>query len=252
MTEKILREAPRLSWTLTGSYNSNLQERDSYQNMQSSVFFVSPRYRLNDKFMIIGSTGLQQAMADSNLNFQNRTDFTNTSIGISRNPFPVGKYGDMRLTTALVLPSNQFNRENQTFNGALRGTVNYFVRTNSNFVWDVDMSALVNNHTYSIDFRGNGNVQYSVTPFQDIGFVFAKHWQFIAYQAYTSAWDYRGERRGFFTFDESLTYAKSRRWNASLGVTNAGSILKPDGQNSNVALFDTRTTTLYVQGSVNL
>jgi hypothetical protein len=245
ISEKIIREAPRLSWSAGVTYDSNFQSADTYENSQGMLFRVTPRYRLSDKLTIIASSGITQRFTQ-----EDRSDFANTTIALSRSPFRVGP-GDMRVTTSLVLPSNQITREKESLQTAGRLGINYFIRTNTNFIWEMGAFATLNNHRYTISAYNQPNIQWRLAPYANIGWVFKDHWQAMLYTAYEKAYTYRNTPREFFTLDESLTYIGGRKWSATIGHTNAGSAVSKDGQSSNVAFFDTRTSVVYINGTFN-
>lgn len=246
ITEKILREAPRLSWSASLTADSNLQNTSTYENDRGALMRLSPRYRINDQFTAIGSLGISQRFTQ-----ENRTDMTNTLLSISRNPVRIGTVGDLRATGSLILPTNEIQREKESLRGALRLGTNFFVRTNTSFILETGASATLNNHQYSVSAFNQPNIRWRATPYINTGWAPNDKWQLLMYGAYDAARTYRGTYRGFFTLDESITYIPSREWSVTLGHTNAGSITTMDGQNSNVAFFDSRTSVFYLNGTFN-
>lgn len=227
------------------TYDSNFQSADTYQNSQGMLFRVTPRYRLTDKLTVIASAGVTQRFTQ-----EDRSDLANTTIALSRTPFRVGP-GDMRVTSSVVLPTNQIQRDKESLQGAGRLGINYFIRTNTNFIWEMGGFATLNSHRYSVSAYDQANIQWRVSPYANIGWTFKDKWQPMLYVAYDRAWTYRNTPREFFTLDESLTYIGGRVWSATIGHTNAGSIVSKDGQSSNVAFFDSRTSVVYINGTFN-
>ncbi len=246
ITEKILRESPRLSWSMSLTADTNAQAEDTYENQRGALFRASPRYRINDQFTAIASLGVTQRFTQ-----ESRSDLTNATLSISRNPIRVGTLGDLRTTGSLILPANEIQRERESLRGALRLATNFFVRTNTSFIFENGVSATMNNHQYSISAFNTPNIHWRLTPYINAGWGPNDRWQFFVYGAYDSTWTYRDTYRGFFTLDESITYIAGRQWSFTVGHTNAGSITTLDGRNSNVAFYDSRSSVFYVNGTYN-
>lgn len=246
ITEKILRESPRLSWSVGLTADTNLQDTTTYENDRGALMRVSPRYRINEQFTAIASLGVSQRFTQ-----ENRTDLTNTTLSLSRNPVRIGSIGDLRTTGSLILPSNEIQRERESLRGSLRLGTNFFVRTNTSFILESGASVTLNNHQFSVSAFNMPNIQWRASPYINTGWAPNDKWQLLVYGAYDAAWTYRNTYRGFFTLDESITYIPSREWSVTAGHTNAGSITTLDGQSSNVAFFDSRTSVFYLNGTFN-
>jgi len=246
ITEKIQREAPRLSATMGVTYDSNLQESETYEHAAGVLVRGIARYRLNDDYLLSASTGLTQRMTQ-----ENRTDMINTTITLAHTPFAIGTLGDMRPLVSLVLPTNGIQRDKESLRGALRAGAAFYVKTNSNFIMETGASVTLNNHQYSRSAFDVANIQWRGSPYIIVGWSFGDHWQVTAYNGLEATRTYNGTDREFFELDQSITYIANRKWNVTLGHNNAGSVTTLDGRGSNVAFFDSRTSTVYLNGNFN-
>lgn len=246
LTEKLLRESPRLSWNMGLTYDSNLQSTSTYESQQGYLARLSPRYRINEKWTAISSLGVQQRTTQ-----ENRTDLTNLALAVSRNPFPLFGIGDARLTSTLILPTNEIQREKESLVAALRMGSNYFVRTNTPLILETGISATRNFHQFTFSAFNQQNIQSRITPYLTTGWGVGDHWQITATAGYDATWTYKNNYQGFFDFDQSLTYIKDRHISFTVGHSNFGSVTTLDGRNSNVAFFDTRSSVVYLNGTFN-
>lgn len=245
VAEKMLRESPRLSWNMGLTYDANLQSEETYEAQRGLLGRLSPRYRLSDAYTLIGSVGISQRLTQ-----ENRSEMTNTTLSVSRNPIRLG-IGDLRMTGSLILPTNLRQRKNESFRAAARLGANYFIRTNTPLILEAGASATLNNHRYNISAYDQANIQRRATPYITVGWGLGDHWQVTAYNAYDATWTYRDTYRGFFTLDQSITYIPNRKMSFTVGHNNAGSVVTLDGRDSNVAFFNTRTSTVYFNGTFN-
>lgn len=245
LSEKLLRQAPPLSINMSMDYESNLQNFDAYDSRQASSFRVSPRYRLNDTYTIVGTTGFTQAF-----NQENKSDMLNSSIGITRSPINIAKLIDVRPTLSVIMPTNSVQRDKDSLNGAAQLTLSSFVRTRSPLILGLGSQFRLNTHKFTVSAISGPNIQSIVTPFATLGYVLGK-FQLVARGSYSAAQTYRGKNKNFFSLDESVSYILNPKTSFYVGHTNRGSTLSGDGQTSNVELFNTRSSIVYLGALYN-
>ncbi len=245
LSETLLRESPKLSINLGYNYETNLQKSTTYQNSQSSAFQISPRYRLTDEYTLIAQTGFSQSLSR-----ERRSDMINSSVGVTRNPISILDVADLRPTLSLTLPTNSMQRQDDSLRGAATLTGIAYFRTFSRWIFAVGSQARINNHQFSISAINGANLQTQVAAFGTVGYTLGK-FQLVARGSQRTAWSYRGKRYGFFGLDQSITYIPNRKMAFSIGHSNQGNILARDGLRSNVALFNSRTSVVYLGALYN-
>ena len=245
LTEKLLRQSPKLSYNISLDYESNLQKSDTYQNAQSTSVRISPRYRINDTYTLLGFAGFTQSLTQ-----ENRSDLNNTVIAISRKPTPIAGIMDVRPTLSVTLATNELQRNKDSLRGAIQLSTSGFFRTNSSLIAGLGARFRLNNHRYSVSAIRGANIKTMITPSAIVGWSFGK-FQLVTSNAYSYGTTYRGTRRGNFSLDQSLTYIPTAKMNFSIGHNNRGSVLSRDGRSSNVDVFNSKTSVFYVSALYN-
>lgn len=115
----------------------------------------------------------------------------------------------------------------------------------------VDVGLRRNFNTYTTQTTGVSNDQYSLLGTLDVV------WAVGAFSLDLTLvrgayWTYAGNLRNNFDFNQEIAYSISDRWSVAVGHNNAGNALKPDGYQSNVELFNERSSTVYTTLSVSL
>jgi len=245
LSEKLLRESPDLSFNIGLAYEGNTQKTSSYDNQQLGSITVSPRYKVSENYTAIGRVGFTQSYTQDN-----RSDMTNTSLGFTRKPIPIGTIADLRPTLSLILPTNSQQRYRDSLLGGAQFTASAFFRTHTRWILGLGTRFRQNFHEFTISSVQGANIETLMQPFLTVGISVGK-FQFATQSSYTLARTYRGTVRQFFSGDQSITYIPSRELSFSLGHNNQGSLLTQDGQSSNVDLFDRRRSIFYFSAVLN-
>ncbi len=150
----------------------------------------------------------------------------------------------------MVFATNSEDRYRDSMRGALQLSAGGFYRTHTNFILGGGLSFRQNNHEFTISARGGANIERVATASLNLGYTLGK-FQFFTQNSYSLAQTYRGTDRNNFGFDQSITYIPNREYNFTIGHSNQGSVLSRDGQSSNVDLFDTRSSVIYLSALYN-
>ncbi len=151
-----------------------------------------------------------------------------------------------------TLPTSSYSRDYQNFQGSL-GTAYTFSLTDQVLAQGVSTSLSVsanrNFHKFETDANGRnlniyGLKESLVSTYTTGSFLFS--FEFL----HRHAWDYSGTVSQAFEHTEEVSYSITQRWSASLGHTNAGSWLTPNGQDSNLKVINENDSIIY--GSMSL
>jgi len=64
-------------------------------------------------------------------------------------------------------------------------------------------------------------------------------------------WTYRGNQSDSFDMYQELSFPVTKKLTVAVGHDNTGDVLKPNGTDSNVELFNPRSSTIYTYLSVD-
>lgn len=213
--------------------------RDSYGRI-----LIAPSYPLNDDYRATLSGSLLQ-----NFNQEQRTSASNAKLSISRKPLALTQDTLFIPAGGLRLPTNEYDRRDNTFNGAVLLEPQMLTQFNLkgvNFTMITMLTATKNIHTYTRNNAGSANVSYSIAPGLGFETYIYKNFALSIDGTYTYARTYQDTPRTSFSLGQSLTYEQPA-WSLTIGHYNEADALKYNGTESNINVFDSNTSAVYGQ-----
>lgn len=229
------------SWSLPLSYelDTTLHQEGSYERQVQQVFSIAPGYRFSSSWKL-GST--VSVIKDDSVSGVGNTIFDNTSISLSYNR-PLLTHLNWKTSAGGVIPTNQEQREQTTFQGAarlstglaidslvLQSSLSYTISFNRNF------------HEYNINADGKFNTRDSIG--QTIGYdiPITSKISFSTSFFYQMAHNYADELSTRFSAGADLNWTPLKNLTLIVGTSNDGNALKPNGRDSNIEFFNDNTS----------
>lgn len=235
-TEKIQRENPfHLTMSLTVS--SNLYKDGSPNREASTELLFNPSVELSKETSLAVKAVLTQEQTQA----QN-TLLSNTLISLSTKGPDFGTT-ESNFTLGGVAPTDPEERKtNHLQGGALLGTSlkNHWRMFN----WTYGLSLTRNFHEYTVNAEGEPNIQYSLKNALELEAEINSKWSITTAGLYKKGWTYRNFQRDAFGFEMGVNYNLSKTLQVSAGFSNEGGALKANGQDSNIQIYDEKTTAL--------
>lgn len=240
---------PEKRWGLTtiADISSNLKEWGTPTSEVSTGLWLIPSYKLSSKF----SAGVVFIVAkdltgERKLSLA-RSDLTSSWTGIQLNPFlkltaagsvrlPLAKDARSRqslITSVRLAPRLNFDLER----AGLRGVTGFY-----------EIAGVRYFHEYDTTTEGRSNSKWANSHWLSASYAFTDKLSFSSAFIWTAAWTYSGNQKNTFKFDEALDYQINEKLGVGIGISNEGNPLKANGQDSNIALIDGQTSSVY--GSV--
>lgn len=177
---------------------------------------------------------------------EERFDMLDTIVRLEQALDPKFLGMSMRLRGDLILPTNDFIREQTSFVGATGGQLrftkslpyNLFFIWSNNFRW--------NFHDYRVSELGIPNVQTTASASGLLSYSVSPRLQTSLTLGWSVAKTYENIFKDFYSIDINASYTFTKEWSALFGWTTAGSPFTADGRSSNIRLFDERDTTFYL------
>lgn len=101
-------------------------------------------------------------------------------------------------------------------------------------------------HKFTTSLTGQSNTQYAFFQRVIIGQSFTDKISVSLDNIYWKSFTYGGKTKDTFYLDQSVSYTFNDNFSMSLGHLIGGSALAPDGQSSNIEIFDERQSNYYV------
>jgi hypothetical protein len=239
-------------WSVTTAVGaSSSLTKSSQESSQDLSLQVLPSYKIGEKTKIISAISAEKALRD-----ERKAKVNDAYIGLS---FPIKKVNDLLNITgqtkvyASISDLSRKVRGRQTrlyaapiFSFDL-STIELSRRyiPGLSFTYKPIYSKYV--HKYNTGTNGKSNSAYSFDQLFSLDFAFYEKWSVNFTNVYYTNWTYQSNRRTSFEFDYSVSHEFNSNYSLGLGLNNSGSALGANGIDSNVKLFDARTTSLYTE-----
>ena len=237
--------ADNLSFSTSLTFLSTLHDRDDYRYAANSLFSISGAYSLNEKHSLsLGFQGLKKLSGDFTANSE--------MISLSHS-HKLGQFKGVVFSTAqsVATPINKKMRRDD----GLRANVAASVAGSKSFDWFLPTSVsvrLLGKKNFN-EFETNADAVFltsylfSLSP--SFSFSLTEKLGLNLGASLVEAFDYAGARSESYSFDNSLGYSFNSNFNASLGISIGGATYIARGNDSNIKLFDSDTSEIYLSTS---
>lgn len=226
--------APK-SWSIPITYetSSTLHAADTYEREAVSALAITPSVKLSPNTKLGTNVTIYKEHTGAG-----NTSFDNTPISLSYRMAltPTIAWTNM---AAVILPTNRQLQDETTYQGAARvGTTFSFdeLFLGSSFSYAVSLTRNV--HELQQSNTGGFNMRETVNQALNHSLPLGRDWSFDTSFAYTYGWTYLDDSRSKFYAGVNLNWNFSKDWTASVGTSNEGNALKPNGSDSNIEFYN--------------
>ena len=187
------------------------------------------------------------------LNNSDNNDVSDTYISFVRNPSPVGRWVMLGYSLGAVAPTSKDSHTRQNLEGATSAAMIAMInpdRLIPGFAVVGGISIRKNFHSYDTDINGNVNTEYSSAQSISVGYDFASGISLSAQFVHKNGLTYQNNILESFEHSEEIDYGINQNVAIAIGHTNAGSVLKANGVDSNIALIDENASLVYASLTV--
>jgi hypothetical protein len=223
------------SWSIpiTFEAGSTLHADDAYEREAQSALAISPSVKLTKNLNLSSSVTIYQEQTGAG-----NSGFDNTPISLSYRAAFTPKIAWTN-SVAVILPTNRQLQDETTYQGAGKVASNIafddlFLHSSISY----GISFTRNVHELQQNFKGAFNVRDNVTQAINHSLPLGRDWSFDTSFVYTYGWTYLDDSRSKFYAGINLNWNFVKDWTASLGTSNEGNALKPNGSDSNIEFYN--------------
>ena len=236
------------SWT----FDSNIEASSSLHSVQDPAHIASlelelmPRFTMAPSFLFKPLLVIDQELTQEKITFIKKSDLGFSYSGMDLNPFfhfsasstviiPIsrGKWSQDSLLTGLkIAPRLSFGFEKTKFLKPFSG------------FYELSGGRLF--HEFTTSTTGLSNNRYLLAQKINLDIALNETLKISSIYSAVTGWTYLGNPTSKFEWASELDYQISSQWGSSAGVSNSGDTLRPNGQDSNVSLWNSNSTQIYV------
>ena len=179
------------------------------------------------------------------------------SLRISRSAVSLNPFFSVSPAVGMILPATSRSREREGLITAVRPALRLSadlsrlkkpVLRDVSLMYEVAVSRAF--HQYTTSTTGSVNTAWKLSNLVSLGYAPGERWSFSADFMRNTGWSYQGGARHSFSLGESVNYQFSRAISLAVGLTNDGDVLRANGLNSNIAIFDSTSSRVFTSFTV--
>lgn len=223
------------SWSIpiTLESGSTLHAQDTYEREAMLALAISPSIKLSKNLSLSSSVVMYKEETGAG-----NSGFDNTPISLAYRMALTPKIAWTN-SVAVILPTNRQLQDETTYQGAGKvGTNISFSDLFLDSTLSYGVSFTRNVHELQQTNVGGFNVRENVTQAINHSLPLGRDWSFDTSFVYTYGWTYLDDSRSKFYAGVNLNWNFVKDWTASLGTSNEGNALKPNGSDSNIEFYN--------------
>lgn len=235
------------SASLSAGINSNLLKTDTPDHTLDSDFNASVSLKPDAESAVTLSLG-----GVKNLKGERKFYWNDGSLSYSRRLYKDELYSLSGLMLA-VIPMSDDSRDNQGLRtGLLVAPTLTSGFTTESFVASFRPSVRYNFHRYRTSRLGGSNTEYALSARLTLSYSFTDSISVSAVNTYTRNTTYYGNTKDAYAFIQSIDYQATPELSLSLGHANGGSVLAPNGTETDIDLYDDISSTVFFALTLSL
>ncbi|MBU6375394.1 MAG: hypothetical protein KGQ59_05320, partial [Bdellovibrionales bacterium] len=246
------KAASKLRTTAVMDMSSNLYPMGSEAYSASSSLMLMPTYRVQPSW----SVGMILSAAKD---WNGEASFTlmDPVFKFSHQPSKLNSYLSISPSLGVVLPISERTRSRESMITAIRSSARFsadLAPTRKNVLQNLSVSYELGIsrafHEFSTSSTGSVNTAWRVSNVANLSYAFDSKWSLSADFMRSIGVSYQGGVRHAFSAGESLNYDVDPRLSISVGHSNEGDVLRANGVDSNVSIFDSTSSRVFTSLTV--
>ncbi len=239
--------ASKSNWKINNNLRLNSNSLfESRSNISYSIltYEITPEYNFGNfeknQSLYINQSFYKNWNRDYDLNSDRQTSgYSNTLLGWNMNYNKNWNYN-----LGAIWPTNPDSAVKETMQLGLTSGIAFNIYNNTITKIGFDFSYTKFFHKFKTNNLGDGNTSYKTSS----GLKLNYQWNQIigGIQGHLfNYWNYDNDQKNFFSLDTSVGFL-TKKYNLFIGLNNGGSTLKPNGQDSNIGLYDENQSEIYL------
>lgn len=239
-----ISQAPQKRWSAMGalSRSTSLYDHQDSSRRDSADIFARLSLRVTDEWT--ASTAISHS---SDLNYTEYTGFGDVSLSIGRRGMPLGEMMTWAPNFSGTFPTSKNSQihQNLLFAGGASLSISMkpdVLPAGLSLGFGIGLTRLV--HQYEESTTGRVNTQWSSRQSVSIGYSLGR-FSLSGQVGHRNTISYQGTLRESFDHSQDLSYQASNNLSVSVGHSLAGSVYRPNGQDTNLSLINEQDSTVY-------
>ena len=248
-TNQIAKNDGIFSGVVNASYSRSMVDRVNGELQSSQALLLIMNTKISTNWALTNRISLSQDLRD-----QESLDdgFSDLLFILSKKPNELNGWLLGAPVFVAVLPTAERTTQVQNLKTSLSAGYTFTINPEvliKGASFSLNLAASRNFHQYETDKAGTILNQYGLKETLSAGYGFGD-WAFSADFVFRHAMTYQNNWVQAFEHSQEAAYSVTKNWGITLGHTNSGSWLAPNGQDSNFKLINEDDSIVYVSSSL--
>ncbi len=244
----VAQDAPRkkslVSGEVAASGQRNFYSQDDAAYDSSALLEAQLGLALSQRFKLGLQGGFSKQLVDDE-----KFEATDSALKLSAKTGSLHKGFDSAMGLSALLPTSKDSRENRSTYTVLSLSPGLALDLSEvgipRFSVDLGMSFGLGFYKYKTAASGSSNKAWAQKNFLSLTYGVLKFLELSASFAQANAWTYEGDIVQSFETEQSLQLLLPLKTRLAVGHRNGGNVLKPNGQDSNIEVFNGNSSVIF-------
>lgn len=218
-------------------YSENVAQVEDGPKESGMELAITPGYKINDTFALSGAFSIIQASTEDK-----KPLASNTQIGLSMKGWNLNSSIQSVHGASLILPTSEVSQKTDKLLSAVGINSGLKMALHPKFEMTYRLGVTRSFHEFTINANGSANVEYRLSNSLNLKLNLTEKINVVTAGTYRIGRTYQGFERTDFTFDGDINYDAFENLSINLGTSNAGPALKANGVDSNISVYDEKST----------
>ncbi len=218
-------------------YSENVAQVEDGPKESGMELAFTPGYVINDTFALSGAFSMIQMSTEDK-----KPMSSNTQVGLSMKGWDITKSIKTVHGATAVLPTSQTSREIDKLHSSIGISNGLKMTLHPKFELTYRLGLTRNFHEFTINANGSANVEYRLANTINMKLIATEKLNLTATGVYRLGRTYEGFQRSDFQFHGDINYDILDNLSVNLGSSNEGAALKANGVDSNISVYDEKST----------
>lgn len=221
--------------------SSNLHPAGTINHQASMDAILEPQLPISDSLKLVGKIWGTQALTG-----ERKTDMQDVTLGATlRKPLVISSALGYLPSISTLFPASYASREEASLRLAVGMTHRLILKAAD--ILNLSYRAGLTRYffEFSTAASGSANPEWRLLHRGDLEWSISDRLKLAIAGIVSSYWSYEGNPWTSFEGVQELSFQWSEQVSLAMGHSNSGSAFKPNGVDSNVALFDNESSTVY-------
>lgn len=235
--------------TVNVSYSQSFVDKVDGNLKSARTILAIISTKINDQWSLAARTALSQDLRNSE---SLEDGFSDLLFIAGKKPSELSDWLMGNQSFTAVAPVSEYSTRVQNSQGSLQAGYTFSLAPKvlaKGVSLSLNLNASRNFHQFETDKTGAILNQYGLREILSVAYSIQK-WTLSSDFIFRHGWNYEGSVGQSFEHSQEAAYAINPMWTVTLGHTNSGSWLAPNGQDSNFKLINENDSEIYVSTSV--